>query len=147
MVKIRRFNPNQDLFDIAKMANRILGEEYRLSMFTNVYEAWPEGFLIAESMGTYMGTIIAVLTEPLTARILVLAVDEPFRQQGIAKKLLKIFIQKAVLRGVNRLTLEVRMSNNIAIQFYSKNKFKIVSTIPVYYKDGEGAFVMESNIG
>lgn len=143
MVRIRRFNPSNDLIEIAKLANNVLGEDYRLSMFTNVFDSWPDGFLIAESMDTYMGTIIGILTEPETTRVLVLAVDEPYRRSGLGGKLLNFFIKQAVLRGVSRITLEVRMSNIGAINFYQKHGFKIVSTIPVYYKDGEGAYVME----
>ncbi|UCH89522.1 MAG: GNAT family N-acetyltransferase [Thermoplasmata archaeon] len=142
MVRIRRFNPDKDLLDIAKLSNKALNEDYKLSMFVNVHEAWPDGFLIAESMGTYIGTVLAVITEPTVARILVLAVDEPYRQKGIAGQLLKSFIQRAVLRGIERLTLEVRISNVAAIRFYKKNRFEIVSTIPVYYRDGEDAYVI-----
>ena len=146
MVKIRKFNPQKDLLAIAKMANSILNEEYKLSMFTNVYESWQDGFLLAESDGKYLGAIISILSKPNTARILVLVVHDSYRRQGIASKMLTLFIQKAVLIGVNKITLEVRMSNKSAINFYTRNRFKIVSTIPVYYKDGEGAFIMERNL-
>lgn len=146
MVKLRRFNPDNDLIPIANIANRNLGEDYKYSMFVNVSEAWPDGFLIAESMGTYIGTIITVLVDTDVARVLVLAVEPEYRRRGIGKTLLNAFIQKAVLRGVSKLTLEVRMSNKDAISFYNKNHFKIVSTIPVYYRDGEGAYVMERTI-
>ena len=146
MVRIRRFNPDKDLLSIADIANRNLGEEYKLTMFINVYEAWPDGFLIAESMGTYIGTIISIMNEPQVARVLVLAVESDYRRKGIGGKLLGSFIQKAVLRGIERLTLEVRMSNKEAISFYNKHRFKIVSTIPAYYRDGESAFVMERGI-
>ena len=143
MAKIRRFNPDKDLLNIATLANQALGEEYKLTMFTNVFNLWPDGFLVAESIDSYMGALVAIMVEPGTARILVLAVEEAIRRQGIAQQLLSSFIQKAVLAGITKITLEVRMSNRIAIRFYEKNRFKLVSTIPVYYKDGEGAFVME----
>ena len=143
MVKIRRFNPDKDLLNVAGLANQALGEDYKLTMFTNVFNLWPDGFLVAESMDLHMGALVAIMSEPATARILVMAVEEAYRRQGIAQKLLSSFIQKAVIAGIKKITLEVRMSNRIAIRFYEKNRFKIVSTIPVYYKDGEGAFVME----
>jgi ribosomal-protein-alanine N-acetyltransferase len=143
MPKIRRFNPEKDLLNVAGLANQALGEDYKLSMFTNVFNLWPDGFLVADSMDQHMGALVAIMSEPTTARILVLAVEESFRRQGIAQQLLSSFIQKAVIAGVKKITLEVRMSNKIAIKFYEKNRFKIVSTIPVYYKDGESAFVME----
>ena len=143
MVKIRRFNPDKDLLNVAGLANQALGEDYKLTMFTNVFNLWPDGFLVAESMDLHMGALVAIMSEPATARILVMAVEDAYRRQGIAQKLLSSFIQKAVIAGIKKITLEVRMSNRIAIRFYEKNRFKIVSTIPVYYKDGEGAFVME----
>lgn len=142
MVRIRRFNPDKDLIEIAQMANSVLGEEYQLAMFKNVYTMWPDGFLVAESMDIYLGTLIAIISEPNTARILVLAVEKSNRRQGIGQKLLSTFIQKAVILGIEKITLEVRMSNKIAITFYQKNRFLIVSSIPAYYKDGESAFVM-----
>lgn len=143
MVKIRRFNPDKDLLNVANLANQALNEEYKLTMFTNVFNLWPDGFLVADSMDNHMGALVAIMSEPATARILVLAVEKAYRRQGIAQRLLSAFIQKSVLAGVSKISLEVRMSNKIAIRFYEKNRFKIVSTIPAYYKDGEGAFVME----
>lgn len=143
MAKIRRFDPRRDLLEIADMTNKLLDEEYKLAMFTNVHDSWPDGFLVSESFGNYHGTIITIVTEPSTARILVLAVNTAFRRRGIGSDLLKVFIKKAVLRGIERLTLEVRITNISAIEFYKKHHFQIVSSIPLYYKDGEDAYVME----
>lgn len=71
-----------------------------------------------------------------------IAVEKNFRRQGIGKKLLAEIIRRLQLRGINGLTLEVRVSNIAAIKLYEKFGLKGVGVRKGYYEDGEDALIM-----
>lgn len=49
-----------------------------------------------------------------------------------------------VLRNCNifKITLEVRVSNVVAVDFYKKFGFEVERQVPKYYNDGEDALIM-----
>ena len=69
-------------------------------------------------------------------------VDEQFRNLGIGSK----FIDKLLKFDIKNITLEVRESNKVAIEFYKKNKFEI-ATIRKNYYGSENGFLMIRKIG
>jgi ribosomal-protein-alanine N-acetyltransferase len=72
-----------------------------------------------------------------------MAVLEEFRRKGIAKKLLEFTLDFGRERGVERFTLEVRKSNEAAIELYRNNGFVDVGIRPRYYQDNrEDAVIM-----
>lgn len=71
-----------------------------------------------------------------------IAVDEKFRGRGIGTKLFAEIIRQVKLRGVNALTLEVRVSNTAAIKLYENFGLKSVGRRKGYYEDGEDALIM-----
>jgi len=68
-----------------------------------------------------------------------IAVSQGYRVQGIGEKMLSTLIAKAKELGIERMTLEVRISNLSAIALYAKLGFKSVGIRPRYYPDGENA--------
>ena len=72
--------------------------------------------------------------------ILAIATIEEYRNKGIAQELLdKIKIKD--------IFLEVRESNQIAISFYKKNKFKEISVRKNYYSEpNENAIIMKLEV-
>ena len=72
--------------------------------------------------------------------ILAIATVEEYRNKGIAQKLLdKIKIKD--------IFLEVRESNQVAISFYKKNKFKEISVRKNYYSEpNENAIIMKLEV-
>ena len=70
-------------------------------------------------------------------------VDENYRNQGIGKKLLSYLVVIGINNHVINITLEVRKSNEVAINFYKKNGYKIVSTRKNYYKDEDGYLMLK----
>lgn len=70
-------------------------------------------------------------------------VDDKYKRQGIATKLLN-FIEKN--NDIKNITLEVRKSNEEAINFYKKNGFEIVTTRKNYYNN-EDAYLMIKKFG
>jgi len=73
-----------------------------------------------------------------------IVVDNEYRQLGIATKLLNFIENK--YKNIKNITLEVRESNKIAINFYLKNGFKEVTKRKNYYKDEDG-ILMIKNLG
>lgn len=72
-----------------------------------------------------------------------LAVDEGHRRRGIARRLLEHALEIARARGVRAATLEVRISNEPAIDLYRKYGFEITGRRKAYYRDnGEDAYIM-----
>jgi ribosomal-protein-alanine N-acetyltransferase len=77
------------------------------------------------------------------AHISTLAVHPDYRGHGIGELLLKTAINHAEELDARIVTLEVRISNQIAISLYEKYNFKVVGSRPRYYRDNnEEALLM-----
>ncbi len=71
------------------------------------------------------------------------AVAPEHRGQGYSKTLITDMIKYAKEKGFQHMTLEVRVSNSVAIALYEKFGFESVGVRPKYYVDtGEDALVM-----
>lgn len=78
------------------------------------------------------------------AHIYSLAVDPKFQGQGIGKKILGEVISRSKSSLVEFISLEVRVSNDIARNFYEKYGFKDVGKrINFYKKPDEDAIIMK----
>jgi len=76
--------------------------------------------------------------------ILKLAVFPDFHRRGIGTQLMETAYAEGLRRGCNRCFLEVRKSNQTAIQFYYNHNFRIAGSRLNYYTDPvEDAWVME----
>ena len=72
-----------------------------------------------------------------------LAVRNEFRRQGLAYNMMNLMKDIAAQVGITRQTLEVRESNQKAIQLYRKCGFVVKGKRPQYYTDTrEDALVM-----
>ena len=72
--------------------------------------------------------------------ILAIATIEEYRNKGIAQKLLNKI-------KIKNIFLEVRESNQTAINFYKKNKFKEISIRKNYYSEpNENAIIMKLEV-
>jgi [ribosomal protein S18]-alanine N-acetyltransferase len=97
---------------------------------------------IAEQDGALVGYLCAVLVED-EAHVGNLAVHPAERRQGVAQALIDDLVLAARKRGIIRVTLEVRASNESARKFYYKNDFIDVAIRKNYYrKPVEDAIVM-----
>ena len=76
--------------------------------------------------------------------ILKLGVFPGCQRQGIGTHLMETAYAEGIRRGCNRCFLEVRKSNQAAIQFYYNHSFRIAGTRIDYYTDPvEDAWIME----
>ncbi|MEB3217662.1 MAG: ribosomal protein S18-alanine N-acetyltransferase [Nostocales cyanobacterium 94392] len=87
-----------------------------------------------------MGCFWSILEE---AHITILAVNPQYHRQGMGAALLYSLIKTARDRGLERATLEVRVSNQAAISLYEKFGFKTAGRRRRYYQDnGEDALIL-----
>ncbi len=79
------------------------------------------------------------------AHVTTIGVTPDLRGKGLGELLFLALVDEAVRRGVNWLTLEVRVSNASAQALYRKYGFTIQGRRPRYYSDNnEDAFIMWS---
>jgi|GEM_PF-128666 len=143
MLTIRMFDP-ADVQDIVSITEKALRETYPPSFFLTIAQYWPEGFLVAEVDTEIVGFIMGVISGIKQARILMLAVKENYRRNGIASALLRAFRSSCSLKGLDSIILEVRVSNKAAINLYNKFGFRIINAMKAYYRDGEDGYRMET---
>lgn len=72
-------------------------------------------------------------------------VEESYRHQGIGTKLMAYLTSEAINLHVINITLEVRVSNTIAINLYKKFGFREVALRKYYYGDEDG-ILMEKQV-
>ena len=140
-ITIRKFTI-ESLSNIIKIADMTLDEKYSIDLFLEIYNAWPEGFLLAEMNNYIVGFLASARLTANEGRILMLAVDPNYQGFGVGSKLLSNFEELSISLGIRTVRLEVRMSNYKAIQFYQKRKYVIANIIPHYYTNNENAYLM-----
>ncbi len=77
------------------------------------------------------------------AHVTNIAVDPDFHGRKVGTRLLYALVTEAIARGAERVSLEVRVSNEVAQAMYDKFGFSVVGTRKGYYiETNEDAFVM-----
>ena len=92
-----------------------------------------------------IGYIVTLWAEE-RIHILNIAVDQNFQKRGIATNLLTQLEQLALDKGYRYISLEVRASNKVAIEFYTKHKYRTLGQRANYYRDDEDALIMAKSI-
>ena len=124
---------DKDFFEVNNLL-QIFNVEYKESKdFTNI--------LVYEENGKIIGVLVYSLIYD-RIEIEYIVVNDEYKKLGIGSKLLK-YIEKS---GIKNITLEVRESNVVAINFYKKNGYEIVATRKNYYKD-ENGYLMIKKLG
>jgi ribosomal-protein-alanine N-acetyltransferase len=142
---IRRVQPN-DIFPVVALAFETLPERYNPSIFSQFYESFPEGFLVALNQEMIIGFLIGIKTTPNIGRILMLAVKESYRKQGIGSALLTHFNKEMKQQNVTGVELEVRTSNKGALRFYQARGFLLQEQLQQFYQNGENAYSMRKEL-
>lgn len=99
-------------------------------------------YVVAEHSGTVVGYggMWLVVDE---AHVTNIAVHPLFRRKGIGKAILKSLMEEALRAGIDRMTLEVRVSNMAARNLYKKLGFAEAGVRKGYYGDNaEDAIIM-----
>jgi ribosomal-protein-alanine N-acetyltransferase len=141
VLRLRPFSPN-DIPAVAGVVKDALRENYPATIYLDIHKWWRDGFIVAETDGRIIGFVAGVSNAPHNARILMLAVEVPYRNRGIGSALMDAFLQQCAMRAMKTVELEVRVSNGNAIQFYRRYGFQIAGTLPKFYTDGEDGYKM-----
>jgi len=122
-------------------------------------DPWPGQFFVSElfAPGRFHrllvasdGRLVAYLFaawQYLDLHVLKVATVEPFRRQGLGRRMMALAEQHAREMGGESVTLEVRESNVAAIAMYLTLGYTEVGRRRRYYADGEDALVMTLQLG
>ena len=130
-----------------------LPENYPEWFFEEHLERWGEAFYVAEVGGKVVGYVMSrvefgapyVVEGSIVKKghIVSIAVLEGYRRRGIGRRLMENALRSLKeVYDCKEVYLEVRVSNMPAIRLYEKLGFKKVRIIPMYYLDGEDAYLM-----
>ncbi|MEM2676261.1 MAG: ribosomal protein S18-alanine N-acetyltransferase [Candidatus Bathyarchaeia archaeon] len=152
---LRRFTP-KDLQRVMYINRVCLPENYGDYFFMDLYNRFPETFMVAEVNGEIVGYIMCRIELGLSnfgfsgfikkGHIVSIAVMPEHRRKGIGYALVSKAMEGMRFYGAKQAFLEVRVSNMPAINLYKKLGFKVVRTISGYYSDGEDAYVMSREL-
>jgi len=154
---IRRFNPETDLDAVQNINRSCLPENYPRFFFTEIYERFPEGFNVAIDEATkeivaYEMTRIEKGLSNLgfglckKGHIISIAVLPQYRRKGLARQLMLVANNALRMRDVKEVYLEVRESNQAAINLYQQLGYITLKVSKRYYSDGEAALIMVAKI-
>jgi ribosomal-protein-alanine N-acetyltransferase len=148
---IRKFALN-DLQSVMHINRVCLPENYADYFFVDLYQRYPETFIVAEQDGEVVGYILCRIEMGLSnfglggltkkGHIVSVAVLPQFRRKGIGEALINEAMRGMRLYRAKQCFLEVRMTNTPAIDLYKKLGFDVTRTIHGYYADGEDAYIM-----
>ncbi|MEM2106045.1 MAG: ribosomal protein S18-alanine N-acetyltransferase [Candidatus Bathyarchaeia archaeon] len=152
---LRKFTTN-DLQDVIHINRVCLPENYTDFFFLDLHRRFPETFIVAEESGEIVGYIMCRIEFGLSdfgfsglikkGHIVSVAVMPQHRRKGIGQALITEALNGMRSYGAKQCFLEVRVTNDPAINLYKKLGFKITRKIHGYYADGEDAYVMSMEI-
>jgi len=153
--KLRKFTQN-DLRSVVHINSVCLPENYTDYFFIDLYQKFPETFIVAEENGEVAGYIMCRVELGLSnfgfsgvikkGHIVSVAVLPQYRRKGIGQALITEAMEGMRLYNAKQCFLEVRVTNTPAVDLYKKLGFQITRTIHGYYADGEDAYVMTKKL-
>lgn len=81
-----------------------------------------------------------------TVQLTTIAVSPKLQKKGYGKLMMEFIINYLREKNCKNITLEVRVSNQKAINFYLKFRFIKVATRKRYYENGEDAYLMKLDL-
>jgi [ribosomal protein S18]-alanine N-acetyltransferase len=97
-------------------------------------------------VGSRVVGFVGMRVEGRRGHISTLAVRSEWRGQGLGEALLLLAIDQAIEDGAQVVSLEVRVSNDVALRLYEKWGFAPRSQLVGYYANGEDAFLMQAQV-
>jgi ribosomal-protein-alanine N-acetyltransferase len=136
--------------------NTCLPENYTDYFFIDLYQRFPETFIVAEENGEVIGYIMCRVELGLSnfgfsgiikkGHIVSVAVLPQYRRKGIGEALITEAMEGMRRYSAKQCFLEVRITNTPAVDLYKKLGFQVTRTIHCYYADGEDAYVMTKKL-
>jgi ribosomal-protein-alanine N-acetyltransferase len=148
---LRRFQPD-DLDKVIRINQVCLPENYSSYFFMDLYEHYPETFIVAEVYGDVIGYIMCRIETGLPdfgllgitrkGHVISIAVLPEYQRKGIGEALMQEAMTRMKTYKAKEIYLEVRVTNEPAVGLYRKLGLETQRTIRGYYADGEDAAVM-----
>lgn len=150
LMVIKEVNP-RDLKKIVYLEHQIFKEDAFSKDLMEKFIAKNFLFLkleISKLKKHLIGFIIAIKDQKEMVNIVNLLINPKFQNRGYGSYLLQQTIEKIKqLKNINKIVLNVQISNLIAIKLYEKFNFKKNPIVcENYYQSGEGAYLMELDI-
>lgn len=135
----------EDNQKICYLESQCFSDPWSLGMIESAHKGSNFTGFVVEENGEVVGYIGAqsLLDE---GEILLVAVDKNSRGKGYGKRLVETVMQNFKSNGVEKLFLEVRKSNAVAISCYERCGFEKIAERKRYYSDGEDAIIMENRL-
>lgn len=152
---IRRFKP-ADLERVIYINGMCLPENYSSSFFLDLYEHFPETFVVAEEDGEIVGYAMCRIERSVPSfrftgfskkgHLISIAVLPKSQHKGVGQALMQEIMKAMLGYEAKEFYLEVRVTNTSAIGLYKKLGFHVAKTLHGYYSDGEGAYLMSRKL-
>jgi len=152
---LRRFQPN-DLEQVMHINRVCLPENYATYFFMDIYERYPETFLVAEENGEIVGYVMCRIETGLPdfgllgiakrGHVISIAVLPEHRRKGIGTALMEKVLAGMRASKTKECYLEVRVNNTPAVNLYRKLRFEASRIVHGYYADGEDAYIMSHKL-
>ncbi len=150
--RVRGFS-SDDLGRVRDINVECLPENYSKFFYRDLYRRFPETFIVAEADGGIQGYIMCRIERGLSkfrglrparlCHVVSIAVREPYRRRGIATTILHTAMRNGrEFYNASECYLEVRVSNEPALDLYEVLGFSKVKRNYGYYMDGEDAWSM-----
>jgi ribosomal-protein-alanine N-acetyltransferase len=135
-----------DLNRIMEIERASFGDEaYDRNLFAEFFRQCGELFLVVERDRKVQGYMIACIRGE-RAELVSVAVDPPARGRGAASALMESTLRRLRRRGIARIGLVVKATNDNARAFYERYGFEKVRKAPRYYEDGADGWRMAKNL-
>ena len=142
----------QDLNDVVQINLACLPENYNHSFYLTLYYRFPKTFIVAASEQKAVGYIMCRMELGFSeirrfnlvkkGHIVSVAIIPDYRRKGLGTAILNKALEGMREYNVKEGYLEVRVSNQPAIDLYTKLGFSTSKKSKNYYKDGEDAYIM-----
>ncbi|MDE1858159.1 MAG: GNAT family N-acetyltransferase [Thaumarchaeota archaeon] len=146
-----------DVPTVIKINEETLPEHYSDYFYYEILAEFPEAFLVAEVGGGVVGYVMTRIEYGFShlkrlglsrkGHIVSIAVSEQHRGRGVGSLLMQKAQEAMAAKGATESYLEVRVSNNGAINLYQRLGYHSAGRLESYYKDGEAALVMATPLG
>jgi len=136
-----------------------LPENYSNGFFIDLYERFPDTFIVAEKDGVVIGYIMCRIESGFSGmsikpfgmskkgHVISIAVLPENRNLGVGRALIEEALHAmSTSYEAKSCFLEVRVTNIPALNLYKRTGFEIDRTMKGYYSDGEDAYIMSKKI-
>src|SRR4030042_6300486 len=152
---LRKFMPD-DLQSVMEINRETLPENYTDYFFMDLFERFPEAFIVAEEDGKIVGYIMGRIEVGLSnlglgglirkGHVVSIAVLPQSRRKGVAQALINTALDGMRFYKAKQCYLEVRVTNDARVALYKKLGFEVSRTVHGDYSDGADAYVMSKKL-